>query len=163
MDSKKGRTEARLKPSRACVNSCSSMADIQGTWFHDRSSRELAALPLWLCSPHGLFPGLACCYFSLHMFHIPGISNILGCPLQLRLPLVVSYITLSGVAYRDLDLSCLPGLPGLPLKSGWKPPQSHNLCILHVCKRSITWTMLESAASLTVARPPWTTAAVGFE
>jgi hypothetical protein len=54
------------------------------------------------------------------MFHVPGISSILGSPLQLKFHIPsCRHCPLRGLC-RDPDQS-LPGLPGLPLKSWWKP------------------------------------------
>jgi hypothetical protein len=48
----------------------------------------------------------------------------------------------------------LSGLPGFPLKSGWKPQWLHNSCILQVWKDSIMW-ITRSAASFSSRKVPF--------
>jgi hypothetical protein len=59
-----------------------------------------------ICSPHNLLPGLALlamCSFPLHIFHIPGITNSLWSPLNLRLHSLALCLTLLGAVCRNSD------------------------------------------------------------
>jgi hypothetical protein len=89
---RKDEIKARPKASRANIKTYSlTSSSIWGTWCHDGSSIGLGQPHLYcvaICSIHSLSPGLAplIAYgFSQQTFHIPGISNILGSPLQCRL------------------------------------------------------------------------------
>jgi hypothetical protein len=78
----------------------------------------------------------------------------LGLSCSFGFTLRVSSITLSWTDCLQRFWPCytLLGLPGLNLKSQWKPSWSLTSCILHACKTSIKWTKPESATSLAV---PW--------
>jgi hypothetical protein len=74
--------------------------------------------------------------FLCRHFLFSGYSYLHGSLLQLQLHTLPS----QGAAFRNPDSAArtLPGLPGFPLKSGWKRPGPSNSCILHAFKTSIT-------------------------
>jgi hypothetical protein len=103
-------------------------------------------------------------YFSPQMFHAPGISNILGSPLQLRIhphSLPQSPLRVSVQWIQSCHISA--GLLGLHLKSQWKASSPCNSCILRACKPSLSWMTLRSASSSSSSGCPCSTTSLSSE
>lgn len=143
------------------------MSNLWGMWRQTVSSKRLGQpLPCGLasCSQHGLCLGLAllpACGFPQEMFHISDISNFLGLNCSFSIHFHSFTHCLLRVCLQGFWLChILPGLPGLSLKTRWKPSWFHYFCILHACKTNFMWTIPRSAAWGTVSRPPWIMALV---
>jgi hypothetical protein len=98
---------------------------------------HIATLLGWLCSLTTA---------SLEEFHIPGISNFLGFPLQLWLHPQLN-ASMRGCLHRLQRSNELPGLLGSPLKSQGMLPRPLNSWTMHSWKTSIKWTTPRSVTS----------------
>lgn len=122
------RIKARPKPSRVNTKSCSSVGSIEAWLLEALGGPTLSTG--WLQTMWSLcWADFMACKFLQQIFQSPEVSDLGGSPLNFC-------FYYHSFTYFPLKGSLL-GLPCLSLKSGWKPPWSHNSCILYEVRTSI--------------------------